>query len=772
MDMRTAADDSSDDVDNRFRQALYATAPLQDQYRDIRILTLEPGSKEDNIKCNLQATRLSSSAPPFETLSHCWGEGLNTERIRVNDCPLLITEALWQALQHLRHVSSPRRLWIDAICIDQSSAEEKPAQISLMREIFAAATLTVAWIGPGDEASKDTLKMASYLASHTMPEKYEGLSDSDRPPTLNYKIESRRSEWINWFVGGRTDPLAIVGELKHAALKKHFPKARFYRLLTNQWFSRMWILQEAALSKKVLLKCGDNAVWLKSFLAAALAELHIYLQGNVSPLDHENDLYAERWKSFTQLMEAKNTEHPGLETLSLSSLLTIFRRSDAKYPVDKFYALYGLAIKDVQALNLQPDYQLPAQKIYTDITYAMLNKLNDVLVLEIPRGNGRLRQTLPSWVPDWTDITRFGEGLTADSQRRRKLTEPATYLGRQRYELFKAERNNHFCASDFTSTFRCIRDENDVLSVRGLIFDRVIDVGFPMKEAWDSLSHLGHPSSLTWARYLQEAPIKWAPKHLSGAVAALDDLTDRYLRLASSDGNDSKYPSVGEDETRQAAYAQTLCAGSLPAFRSLIYESQLPWNPKLSGGQPPPSPQHDNTFSKEDWLASFSSLCRAWASTRKWRHFGERMPFEITDPFRPLIDLFRPTANRLDASEREPNKKFVNGLAAQVSSMIVTRGIIPGSEPSLWIVLLELIMLTAPTYRRRMAETDMGFFALVPEGTEAGDKIVILEGGNLPLVMRDTKGEGVFELVGESYVHGIMFGEAWDESQCETIRIR
>ena len=54
---------------------------------------------------------------------------------------------------------------------------------------------------------------------------------------------------------------------------------------------------------------------------------------------------------------------------------------------------------------------------------------------------------------------------------------------------------------------------------------------------------------------------------------------------------------------------------------------------------------------------------------------------------------------------------------------------------------------------------------LAPRGAAVGDWVVLCEGGARPLVVRQS-GERL-ELVGDSYVHGIMNGEAWDEGRCE-----
>lgn len=72
---------------------------------------------------------------------------------------------------------------------------------------------------------------------------------------------------------------------------------------------------------------------------------------------------------------------------------------------------------------------------------------------------------------------------------------------------------------------------------------------------------------------------------------------------------------------------------------------------------------------------------------------------------------------------------------------------------------------------RRMAMLSNRYIGLVPHATRKGDKVWLLEGGKVPLVLRKTEtGEG-WLLVGEAYIHGIMRGEAFDEALCREITL-
>jgi hypothetical protein len=60
---------------------------------------------------------------------------------------LLVTQTCFDALRRLRRRIRIRTLWIDGICIDQSSTEEKNHQVALMRDIYSSAYSVVVWLG-------------------------------------------------------------------------------------------------------------------------------------------------------------------------------------------------------------------------------------------------------------------------------------------------------------------------------------------------------------------------------------------------------------------------------------------------------------------------------------------------------------------------------------------------------------------------------------------------------------------------------------------------
>ena len=83
---------------------------------------------------------------------------------------------------------------------------------------------------------------------------------------------------------------------------------------------------------------------------------------------------------------------------------------------------------------------------------------------------------------------------------------------------------------------------------------------------------------------------------------------------------------------------------------------------------------------------------------------------------------------------------------------------------------------------RRFATTSSGYIGLIPEAAEPGDHVVVMPGGKVPYIIRQLEGayghhtaDGFstlterYEFIGDCHIHGIMFGEAWDETKLQPI---
>lgn len=78
---------------------------------------------------------------------------------------------------------------------------------------------------------------------------------------------------------------------------------------------------------------------------------------------------------------------------------------------------------------------------------------------------------------------------------------------------------------------------------------------------------------------------------------------------------------------------------------------------------------------------------------------------------------------------------------------------------------------TNPCEYRRMGRLSSGAVGLFPGATRPGDCVALLQGGKVAFILRANKSDNAFRLIGEAYVHGIMEGEAWEASRCESISL-
>jgi hypothetical protein len=71
--------------------------------------------------------------------------------------PLRITRNCEAALRQLRFCDRLSTLWVDDLCIDQASGEDKESQLPLMKDIFESAERVVLWIGLPTKTTKSAV---------------------------------------------------------------------------------------------------------------------------------------------------------------------------------------------------------------------------------------------------------------------------------------------------------------------------------------------------------------------------------------------------------------------------------------------------------------------------------------------------------------------------------------------------------------------------------------------------------------------------------------
>ncbi|KAH7021368.1 heterokaryon incompatibility protein-domain-containing protein [Microdochium trichocladiopsis] len=123
-----------------------ASSPLSCSLHKVDLLRGEFGAGLGLI--NPDGTKSRSRLVEYDALSYTWGDGGNTHHLQCHGADLSITKNLCQALLELRYSgSTPRWLWVDAICINQEDDNDKAIQIRNMLFIYKQASKVVAWLG-------------------------------------------------------------------------------------------------------------------------------------------------------------------------------------------------------------------------------------------------------------------------------------------------------------------------------------------------------------------------------------------------------------------------------------------------------------------------------------------------------------------------------------------------------------------------------------------------------------------------------------------------
>ncbi|KAF1359890.1 hypothetical protein EJ07DRAFT_92521, partial [Lizonia empirigonia] len=131
---------------------------------EIRVAVILPGSFDSDLRVKFIARKLSvmkEDGPAYEALSYVWGTSDNPSYVTVQSelksGSVSITRNLDIALRHLRYQNVARRMWIDALCINQADDQEKSIQVARMGDIFKTADITLSWLGPEENNSNNAI---------------------------------------------------------------------------------------------------------------------------------------------------------------------------------------------------------------------------------------------------------------------------------------------------------------------------------------------------------------------------------------------------------------------------------------------------------------------------------------------------------------------------------------------------------------------------------------------------------------------------------------
>ncbi|RAL60674.1 hypothetical protein DID88_009992 [Monilinia fructigena] len=389
----------------------------------IRLLHINSGPNEP-IHVTLHEVNVET-APPYDCLSYTWSDPLyhalspeeeihrsNAERehpILCNGQTLLITENLLFALTEFSKHNSKEDgdkferedlIWIDGICINQDSVEERNIQVGMMGEIYSKCSQVIIWLGVSDFHSPYAIEVMNIL-SKVPEETYMGVQITDLEDWDIYpKLGIEEVEDWKW--------------LEYAAF------------LQRTWFSRIWVVQEAFLPGKIVVVCGNDIIQWRDITACAkiLREIGLgtlLMQLLVKTVEEvEGTVYVNNTLNNQSIFQSMRematlgTEEMG-RVLDLEKLLYYSRFFAATNPKDKIYAIRGIWEKGGKTIprDMKPDYKNDptTANVYTRAAWEIIFETKDLNILSLVEDYSLATQdpksvrgigNLPSWVPDFS----------------------------------------------------------------------------------------------------------------------------------------------------------------------------------------------------------------------------------------------------------------------------------------------------------------------------------------------------------------------------------
>ncbi|KAH7383577.1 heterokaryon incompatibility protein-domain-containing protein [Cadophora sp. MPI-SDFR-AT-0126] len=599
--MEQLVDDSRTDPMVVSQGLLYT--PVDSASHEIRVLDIFPGLPGTSISCSTRHTKLlQQDTVAYTALSYVWGRPDITTPITFNGISHPVTLNLASALDHVRSETEIVTFWADALCINQKDNVEKSAQVAMMGDIYRGATGTRIWLGEERDSSDLAMDIIAQMDGENLGSEKNQLDE---------------------------DGLRAVAKLQ-----------------ARDWWSRVWVIQEALLSKSPVIQCGNKSLPIDAFIR--LDDIrrgwhrstcqYSDIRGSLIP----GNPFASILTDFPEEIEKITSGNPS----SLQSWITSTEEFHATDPRDKIYALLSLCPPS-QAANIIPDYTAPVSDVYAVVTARCIIRYQDLTMLQFDADSKSDEHQLPSWVRDYSSSGLLGQ------------KQPVVGLSPSEYAASGRDcwgRRKIFIDNLFSNDFRQLRS-------RGMIVDSIVYAGKNEKLARytgvDPQERLANVKERS-ARTLTQVKI-WEEKV-------------RELR-------ESPYDSAGGSD---AAFWRTLMAN-----RQFGNWAQLPADMK------------QNVYF-ETWMG--------------------RLPLPDSE-----VETLPPDAD-LDEAKRLYVKPFTDACIT-------------------W------------SHGRSFIVTSKGYIGLAPLKTEIGDVVTVLEGGSVPFVLRALD-EGGYKFIGESYVHGIMEGEA------------
>ena len=317
---------------------------------EIRLVVIEPALfQEDDIQCELEVVDIANAK--YEALSYAWGDATSKSPISLNSKSFEVTTNLERAIRNLRIQSSDpfqkRKLWIDAICIDQGNDVERSEQVQRMSSIYRSADRVVIWLGeyhePEDELVKFDMSIwgfdhLEHASLDTTREAFKLAKDL----ATEYDFETHE-----WAAEGAVQPTLDARCWAYLDV-----------LCRRSWFRRLWVIQEVLMAQHAVVVCGHaETTWriLEGAGETMTAYVIVPTKAPIGTLPFIPNLNPDPLAAVALT---------GIDRANVMVLIRETSRSEATDYRDRLYAVRSLL--EVDADDIDVDYSKTAIEVYRD----------------------------------------------------------------------------------------------------------------------------------------------------------------------------------------------------------------------------------------------------------------------------------------------------------------------------------------------------------------------------------------------------------------------
>lgn len=689
----------------------YQTLEAIDEIRLLELMPSDEGHGGDQVLCGRIIHARLRDAPEYVALSYCWNDVTYADASKGQIEPMLSMDCLGQFL-----------LTRNLFAALQSARPKQSSdcklywidQICINQQDFVEKSAQVALM-------KDTYRQASSVLVWLGEDTPQG----DGRTALQFADHISKCIVEKSLLSPEFDFFPFVWTSNELGLPPLHTEVSSYialmMLLNRPWFARSWIVQEVSLNPQVEVMCGPTKISFEALSTSLLfcsKGLEFLLSAVVLP-EVSTAFHAMIQSS---LFPRRNYAPP---SQALLDVLVRHRGCRATLARDKIFAFLNIS-QDSEMLGIRADYRGCTRRIFINTAVAMIRHYGNLDILSTANiwsddeTNGQApvigASEITGTICDCADTA----GLCPEQDHGQSLpswvpdwavpTSAPSFQSKGEY----GEYFSTFQATGISRKTAQFRNADTQLGLDGHVLDRIVEVG----------------------------PIFYT--HVDLDIGKHYRILKAWENMCGASGL-GKYSFTGED--MMTAFCSTITCGG----EAMAAESSKPTSP--------PRTALSNETGTNEWLGGqdpFSLQYRRLmlALRGNW----------IVGGIWPGINQSQVIFNVL--------LTIVAILLSMCEYTIVFLGF---TKESRSVSAGFRYRIFEAANHRRFVRTETGFIGLAAPTARPGDCVTLFAGGAVPILLRDVDGASgngkLWEIVGDAYIHGAMFGEAFREDKCKTIWI-